>query len=1035
VAESQNLADLPAGLYEAVLTEYLRSRLPPDERLYRLTRLDRAEAPGVLADHLARIVEKVLSAPQFDDDVAGQVALINDILRYLTDRAPSFRLFKDQSVDQEGQELIERLRPAIGLAAPISLERPDIALNQNALLVKAKQEPALGSALKKEFESADRVDLLSAFVVWNGIRIFMDQLTRLRERGVAIRLLTTTYTGITDIRALDELAKIGVDVKVSYDTGSTRLHAKAWLFERDTGFSTAYIGSSNLTHTALHEGLEWNVRLTEAVSPALLERFRSAFETYWADSLFEPYDHATFAAAIARDERIATTELLPFDLQPYPFQREMLYELEVERKVHNRWKNLIVAATGSGKTVVSAFDYRRVRDEWPDASLLFVAHRQEILKQTLATFRNVLRDGDFGELMVAGDRPRDGKHVFASIQSLHHVELQKLPPDFYDVVIVDEFHHAEAPTYTRLLEYVKPRLLIGMTATPERTDGLDVKRWFDGRIAVELRLWDALDQGLLCPFQYFGVSDGVDLSGVTWSRGGYDTKELANIYTANDVRVRRILDTVNNLVESTAKMKALGFCVSVEHARFMADRFNQAGIPSTAVSAATDNAQRAQALRNLRSGQTKVIFSVDLFNEGLDIPDVDTVMFLRPTESAIVFLQQLGRGLRRTEGKAGLTVLDFIGQQHRRFRFEERFRALLGGTRKDVLDQIEDGFPYLPAGCSITLDRQSQREILDNIRGSIGRLRSQLAERLQELGDVSLGEFLQRTGFDLNDVYSGSSPGWTEIRRQAGFVAPTSTDEAAMSKALSRMLHIDDQLRVASYLRALAAPQPPQLEGLPQQERRLLEMLHFDLWSADSTRTTLDKSLARLFDNANIKGELSELLGLLGNNSSHLDIDPQISSDVPLRLHARYSRNEILAAFGEAAADRPVQWREGVRWVERYKADLFLVTLNKSERRFSPTTRYRDYPISPTLFHWESQSTTSAASPTGQRYIEHKARGTRILLFVRESSVGDFIGASPFLFLGTASYVGHERDRPMSITWRLDHEMPPAFFQSAKAAV
>jgi hypothetical protein len=382
-----------------------------------------------------------------------------------------------------------------------------------------------------------------------------------------------------------------------------------------------------------------------------------------------------------------------------------------------------------------------------------------------------------------------------------------------------------------------------------------------------------------------------------------------------------------------------------------------------------------------------------------------------------------------------LTVLDFIGQQHRRFRFEERFKALLGGSRKEVLTQIEEGFPYLPAGCSITLDRQSQKEIIENIRGSLGKLRSQLAERLKELGNVSLSEFLERTGFDLADVYSGSNPGWTEIRRQAGFLSETRPDEAALGKALSRMLHIDDPQRVGMYLRILAEPKPPQLDALSTRDRRLLEMLHFDLWSSDSTRTTLSQSLASLFRSSNITSELAELLRLLGNNSSHLDVDPDISPDVPLRLHARYSRKEVLAAFGEAAADRPVQWREGVKFIERYKADVFLVTLNKSAPRFSPTTRYRDYPISPTLFHWESQSTTSAASPTGQRYVHHKERGSRVLLFVREGSVGDLVGASPFLFLGAASYLSHERDRPMAITWRLEHEMPPDFFQAAKAAV
>ncbi|MDQ6876526.1 MAG: DUF3427 domain-containing protein [Candidatus Dormibacteraeota bacterium] len=1036
MAESHNSTELAPGLYEALLTDYLRSRLPKDERLYRLDRLDRADAAGALADHVARVVERVLSASQPQGGVARQVAIANDLIQHLINHAPSFQVFKDQTVDAEGYQLLERLRsPDSSLADPTPLDRPDIPLSQNALLVAAKQEPVLASGLKKELESADRVDLLCAFVVWSAIRIFMPQIRRLRERGVPVRLITTTYTGTTQVRALDDLAEIGVEIKVSYDTGFTRLHAKAWLFERDSGFSTAYIGSSNLTHTALHEGLEWNVRLTEAVSPALLDRFRAAFETYWADPTFEPYNRDVFAAAIAREDRTGTSVLVPFDLQPYPFQREMLYQLEVERMVHNRWKNLIVAATGSGKTVVSAFDYKRVRQEWPGASLLFVAHRREILEQSRDTFRNVLRDGDFGELMVASERPRQGKHVFASVQSLSHTDLQSLRPDFYDVVIVDEFHHAEAPTYTRLLEHLKPRLLLGMTATPERTDGLDIKRWFDGRIAVELRLWDALEQGLLCPFQYFGVSDGVDLRDVKWSRGGYDSKELGRIYTATDLRVRKILDAVENVVESPTTMKALGFCVSVEHAKFMADHFNKAGISSVAVSADSSASERSEALRELRTGKTKVIFSVDLFNEGLDIPDVDTVMFLRPTESPVVFLQQLGRGLRRSEGKAGLTVLDFIGHQNRRFRFEERFRALLGGTRKEVLDQVEDGFTYLPAGCSITLDRQSQKVILDNIRGSITTLRSRLAERLQELGDVPLAEFLERTGFELGDIYSGPNPGWTVIRRQAGFATDATADEAILSKALSRMLHVDDRTRVSAYLSLLREPKPPALESLPERDRRLLEMLHFDLWSSDPGRTTLSQSISRLFSSPNIRAELVELLRVLESRASHLDIDPHISADVPLRLHARYTRKEVLAALGEERADRPVEWREGVRKVDRYQADIFMVTLDKSERRFSPTTRYRDYPISPTLFHWESQSTTSVGSQTGQRYIHHKERGTRILLFVRESSVGDYVGASPFLFLGTASYVRHERDRPIAITWRLDHEMPPDFFQAAKAAV
>jgi len=566
----------------------------------------------------------------------------------------------------------------------------------------------------------------------------------------------------------------------------------------------------------------------------------------------------------------------------------MLYQLEVERKRHGRWRNLIVAATGTGKTVVSAFDYKRVSEEWGGASLLFVAHRQEILRQSRTLFRNVLRDGNFGELMVAGERPRDARHVFASIQSLTALvrsQLSRFSPIAYDVVIIDEFHHAEAPTYRRLLEHLRPKLLLGMTATPERTDGLDIKRWFDGHVAVELRLWDALEQDLLCPFQYFGVADGVDLSRLTWSRGGYDLGQLESVYTGNDARVAKVIKALHEIVEDSQNMRALGFCVSVKHAEYMADCFRRAGISARAVSANSTGSQRSDALQGLRTGEINVIFSVDVFNEGLDIPEIDTVMFLRPTESPVLFLQQFGRGLRRTEGKAGLTVLDFIGQQHRRFRFEERFKALAGGDRRHIVQQIEDGFPFLPAGCAISLDRQSEKAILDNIKGTMARLRSQLSDRLRELGNVSLREFIETREFSLEAIYSGSRPGWTVIRRQAGLVGASGPDEALLSKALGRMLHIDDPVRVDAYTKWLRMPAPPDVRQLDERQVRLLNMLHFDLWSNSPKATSIQASIERLWANPNIIGELRELLELLGERASRLAPPSGLEPEIPLRLH------------------------------------------------------------------------------------------------------------------------------------------------------
>ena len=654
MSEPQRRKPLAPGLYEALLTDAVRAGLPPARDLYALEAVDAPEAPAVLAAHVSRVVNMVLRS--MGDDVASQIRVSNGLIRTALAGRAELADMIEEIVAEDAAQLMEVLRPALtplGHAQP--LRRPAVGLSQNALLVSSQQEPVLSSELRHELESADSVSLLCAFVRWSGIRVLLPELEAARARGVPIRVITTTYTGSTEGRALEELRNLGVDIKVSYDLGSTRLHAKAWLFERSSGFSTAYIGSSNLTHTALHDGLEWNVRLSEVAAPDLLARFRAAFETYWADTNFEPYQRDIFEEALARASPHAQASgLLPFDLRPYPFQEDMLYKLEVERKRFDRWRNLVVAATGTGKTVVSAFDFQRVRKDFGDPSLLFVAHRQEILEQSLVTFRNVLRDGSFGELMVAGRRPRTGRHVFASIQSLSAVlksDASLFRADAFDVVIVDEFHHAEAPTYRMLLDHLQPRLLLGMTATPDRADGLDVKHWFDGHIAVDLRLWDALEQGLLCPFQYFGVADGTDLRALRWSRGGYDAAQLSELLTADDMRLGKVIRAINDIVQNRREMRALGFCVSVDHARYMADRFTSAGIPSAHVSGETNAAERGEALRRLRAGEINALFSVDVFNEGLDIPDIDTVLLLRPTDSAVIFMQQIGRGLRRMRAR------------------------------------------------------------------------------------------------------------------------------------------------------------------------------------------------------------------------------------------------------------------------------------------------------------------------------------------------------------------------------------------------
>ncbi|HMO00138.1 MAG TPA: DUF3427 domain-containing protein [Miltoncostaeaceae bacterium] len=1023
--------DLPIGLYEEPVTRALAARLEQIGDAALVSSFGDEEGHPLLARHVARLLARALRDVPREERDETQAAMVNALLRVL--RETSARSF-----DGDGDELDlppRRLDEVLGPSDPLGhrprRDRPTIPLTASALLVNARGEPAVGSEVNRELASADHVDLLFPFVRWTGVRIVRDRLADVVRRGGRVRVIASTYLGSSEPRALEALIELGAEVRVSYDTTSTRLHAKAWLFDRRSGFSTALIGSSNLSNTALVDGLEWNVRLSATETPAVLDTFRATFETYWESEHVESYEATRFARAVARERPERPDDpLSPFDLVPYPHQVGILERLEVERERHGRWRNLVVAATGTGKTVIAALDYRRLRAaSQRDMSLLFIAHRREILEQSRRVFREALKDGAFGETYVDGRRPTEWRHVFASVQSLKTLDLADLAPNHFDMVIVDEFHHAAAPTYARLLNHLRPKVLLGLTATPERADGLSVTDWFDGRFAAEIRLWDAIEGAQLCPFQYFGVHDDVDLSAIEWTRGGYAAAELENVYTGNDARLAKVLRSIREIVADPLRMRALGFCVSVAHADYMARRFNEAGIPSAAVSGQTRSADRETALRRLAMGEINCLFAVDLFNEGVDVPSIDTVLFLRPTESATVFLQQLGRGLRRADGKACLTVLDFIGQQRREFRFDRRLRALLGsGTRAEITRTVEDGFPLLPAGCHVQLDRVAQAVVLDNLRRTIGGRWGELVTELRDVGDVSLGEYLRRADRDVEELYR-SGRGWSVLRRDAGFATPElGSDDARLGRALGRMLHIDDPERLEGLRRTLAADEPPQATMLGERDRRLLTMLHFDLWGTDPSLRNLDAGARRLWENPARLLELGELVDVLDDRASVVPRQLRLTQPIPLAVHCRYTRDEALAAVGASRAEAPRPLREGVLWDQQSGCDLFFVTINKSERHYSPTTMYRDHAISRSLFHWESQSTTTERSPTGQRYINHRARGSHVLLFAR-AVIGE-----PFVFLGTVQYRGHQGERPMAITWELDDSLPETVYAMTRVA-
>lgn len=1032
---------LKTGLYEQVINEALSKEMDTSKQLYDCREIDKTESPQILSKYLSEIIEKGLSHfPK--DDTEKRLELTNKIVSVITE-ATDDKDFNNLRVNQKPEQLFavaNILNNAGAIKQQLSMPRPETSLVSSSLFTGAGHEPQMMTEIKKEIASADKIDFLVSFIKWSGLVLIYDELKKFTEMGGKLRVITTSYMGATDLKAIIELNKLpNTEIKISYDTERTRLHAKSYIFYRNTGFSTAYVGSSNISNAAMTSGLEWNLKITAHDQPHTIRKINATFENYWSSTDFSLYteeDENRLLEALKAEKHISNLEGdYSFDIRPFSYQQEILDKLSAERQIRNHFKNLVVAATGTGKTVISAFDYKRFKQENSHARLLFVAHRKEILKQSIKCFRGVLHDANFGELFFGGTTPNSLDNLFISIETFNSQELdKKTSSDFYDFIIIDEFHHAAAPTYQRLLEYYKPKILLGLTATPERMDGKNVLSYFDNRIAAEIRLPEAIDRKLLCPFHYFGITDEVDLQSVKWSRGGYDKTALSNVYTGNDLRVILILEQLKKYIADMEKVKGLGFCVSKEHAKYMAQRFNKSNIPSIALTADSDKNERDSAQAKIAAGDLKFIFTVDLYNEGVDIPSINTVMFLRPTESLTVFLQQLGRGLRLCDGKDCLTVLDFIGQAHTKYNFESKFAALLGNTKRKVIDEIKSGFPVLPKGCYIQLEEEAERYILDNIRQAVGTKKaiiSKLASFSEETGKCpSISEFLDYFNLELDSIYS-SGRSFTRLCVEAKAKENFSEEiEDVITKALPRLSFMDSHRFIEFIIDYLPKINDYTIDDFSEMQQKMWQMLQFTIWQKPYEECGFKDLLEGFRKIANAPTMMNEIIDLLMYKYEKIDFIDEpvpVNFECPLDLHCSYTRDQILVALGFM---KPNSLREGVKYFEDKKIDVFFVTLNKSDKDYSPTTMYNDYAINDELFHWQSQSTTSAQSKTGNRYTNHIQMGSNVMLFVREYKKTK-LGTAPYTFLGLVDYVSSEGSKPMNIIWKLKKPIPAKYLKTS----
>ncbi|MEP6792838.1 MAG: DUF3427 domain-containing protein [Saprospiraceae bacterium] len=1041
------------GLYEQLITKLVATRLKElDKDVFYIQEnlLEKVEASRVLSRYLAEVIQIALNLITGEESVDKQISLSNKIILLLKKELQNSD-FEEDLIATEAKILSAIFQKLDAKFSDFEKHLKEITpytrLSQSELFTGNNAGISLESEIKKEILSSDKINFLVSFIKWTGIRIFEKELVEFTERGGLLNIITTSYMGATDLKAIEYLSSLrNTQIKVSYNTDNERLHAKAYLFLRNTGYHTGYIGSSNLSRSALTNGLEWNLKITTKEVGHIIDKFQKTFDTYWEDNEFESFDglrdkEKLQLALKAERGKDRNDPVAYFDIKPFPFQQEILEKLEVERIIHLRYKNLLVAATGTGKTVVSAFDFKRFRQYYPSATLLFIAHRKEILQQAQATFRGILKDNNFGDLWVDGMEPDKYDHVFASIQTLsNRLSGLAISNLFYDFIIVDEVHHIAASSYRPITNYFQPKILLGLTATPERMDGEDILLDFCNTIAAEIRLPEALNRKLLCPFQYFGITDSIDLSNVEWRNGRYSPSELTNIYTRNDKRVRDIINSLQKYLRDINDVRALGFCVTQEHAQYMANKFTLAGLKADYL-VSNRNELRESLRFNFIKKNINYLFVVDIFNEGIDVPEIDTVLFLRPTESLTVFLQQLGRGLRLADEKDCLTVLDFVSNSRPEYDFEGKFRALVGKTNTSIKKEIEDDFPHLPLGCTIVLEKIAKEHILENITHAILVTKNSLLNKIRNFQyqtslPLTLKNFIHLYHIPLPLIYRRGT--WRRLCFLAGKLDPFSeTNESEILRAINKKWLATNSTSYFKFILELAQKgfTISNLE-LSETEKAMCLMLHYDIWQSSEGHDSLEQSIEVIGNNKMLVQEIIELMEILLDRIDFMERDIKLSYPQPLKLHSRYTRDQILAAFGFSTFKKKSSIREGVAFSPDKNTELLFITLNKSEEDFSPTTLYDDFAISDRIFHWQSQNAVHPETEKGQSYIHHQKNKKRILLFVREKNDDEFGNTVGSVFLGEAKLIEHYGGKPMSIKWELNEPMPPYLWKdSAKMAV
>lgn len=924
-------------------------------------------------------------------------------------------------------------------------------------------DDALHAHLRPLIDRSSSVDLSVSFLLTSGVRLVLPHLRDLLDRGGSLRLLTGDYLDVTEPAALRLVADLeGARQLFVFRASAIPFHPKAWMFGFGDGTGALIVGSSNLSRSALTTGVEWNMRVFDQDGAAPLQAARLAFDALLARPEVALLDTAWIDAYEDRRllPRPVVTGAPPEPVEglptPHEVQLEALAALNATRAKGYR-AGMVVLATGLGKTFLAAFDSASAK------RILFIAHREEILTQAIAAFRAVRPRARIGRYDGA-ERDSEADIVFASVQTLARVaHLGRFAADAFDYIVVDEFHHAAASTYRRIIDHFTPGFLLGLTATPDRSDGGDLLALCEENVVYECDLWSGIDRGLLSPFKYYGVPDPVEYAQIPWRSGRFDEAAL----TAAVATQARAENALEQLALRGGK-KAIGFCVSRRHADFMSEFAVSRGLRAVAVHSGENSAPRASALKALDEGALDIVFAVDMFNEGVDVPSIDTVLMLRPTESPVIWLQQLGRGLRRSAEKTHLAVIDYIGN-HRIFLTKVRtlLRAAAGdGALRLALERLVARSFEFPAGCEVTYDL----EAIDILRSLLRQPRDgdELIAFYRDFrerhGVRPTASEIEHAGFnpgrtghagwigfvsDMGDLTAEQAAVWAEHKAVLDEIETTRMTRSYKMLVLRAMIEaggFPGRIAIADLVERMArqARRNPHIAAdlsvdpednvalrsvLLQQPLKILSDTPFFRLGPGTFETTfgggealanlagelVDWRLLRYFKRGEVVYAQPETTGI---TEAAEDAAPDPTPAKTLSLWQEYPREAIAPYFG--AVFNRASWEVGIIPVKSSNAMVLLVTMDK--KNMSAGSQYKDSFESPTRFIWQSQDQTKQQSYRG-KIISGAEPGWTIHLFIRKSKLRDG-KAAPFRYAGPVRFASWEGEAPITVYWDLAEPVP-----------